>query len=104
MGFSCVFRTLLSIYDEWLNLKNINTAWKVSKYGVSSVPYFPVFWPEKTPYLETFHAVESLYWPKVILRPIYTPYVSMVLKKAVMKGLRLKIKHFRDKNTKFKGL
>ena len=40
------------------------TAWKVSKYGVISGPYFPVFspntekyWPEITPYLDTFHAV-----------------------------------------------
>ena len=33
------------------------TAWKVSKYGVFSGPYFPAFGPEKTPYLETFHAV-----------------------------------------------
>ena len=40
------------------------TAWKWSKYGVSSGPYFPVFGlntgkygPEKTPYLNTFHAV-----------------------------------------------
>ena len=47
------------------------TAWKVSKYGVSSGPYFLVFGqntdvfilntekygPEKTPYLDTFHAV-----------------------------------------------
>ena len=36
----------------------------MSKYGVFSGPYFPVFspnvgkyLPEKTPYLETFHAV-----------------------------------------------
>ena len=41
-----------------------HTAWKVSKYGVFSGPYFPVFRanagkyrPEKTPYLDTFHAV-----------------------------------------------
>ena len=41
-----------------------NTAWKVSKYGVFSGPYFPAFGlntgkygPEKTPYLDTFHAV-----------------------------------------------
>ena len=42
-----------------------NTAWKVSKYGVFSGPYFPVFGlnkeilygPEKTPHLDTFHAV-----------------------------------------------
>ena len=53
------------------------TAWKVSKYGVFSGPYFPVFGlntgiyavnlriqseyrkmrTRKTPYLETFHAV-----------------------------------------------
>ena len=42
----------------------LNTAWKVSKYGVFSGPYFPVFGlntgkkgPEETPYLDTFHAV-----------------------------------------------
>ena len=40
------------------------TAWKVSKYGVISGPYFPVlslntgkYGPEITPYLDTFHAV-----------------------------------------------
>ena len=40
------------------------TAWKVSKYGVISGPYFPVFGlntgkygPEITSYLDTFHAV-----------------------------------------------
>ena len=32
------------------------TAWKVPKYGVFSGPYFPVIGPEKTPYLDTFHA------------------------------------------------
>ena len=39
------------------------TAWKVSKYGVISDPYFPVLSPntrkygsEITPYLDTFHA------------------------------------------------
>ena len=38
--------------------------WKVSKYGVFSGPYFPVFGlntgkhrPEKSPYLDTFHVV-----------------------------------------------
>ena len=29
----------------------------VQKYGVFSGPYIPVFGPEKTPYLDTFHAV-----------------------------------------------
>ena len=35
-------------------------AWKVSKYGVISGPDIPVFWPEITPYLDTFHAVIKL--------------------------------------------
>ena len=35
------------------------TAWKVSKYGVISGPYFPVLGPEITPYLDTFHTVYS---------------------------------------------
>ena len=41
-----------------------STAWKVSKYGVISAPYFSVFspntgkyGPETTPYLDTFYAV-----------------------------------------------
>ena len=41
-----------------------STAWKVSKYGVISGPYFPVlrpntgkYGPEVTLYLDTFHAV-----------------------------------------------
>ena len=33
------------------------TAWKVSKYGVFSGPYFLAFGPENTPYLDTFHTV-----------------------------------------------
>ena len=43
---------------------DIYTGWKVSKYGVISGPYFPVFGlntgkygPEITPYLDTFHVV-----------------------------------------------
>ena len=45
----------------------VYTAWKVSKYGVFSGPCFPVFspnagkyGPEKTPCLDTFHAVLCL--------------------------------------------
>ena len=33
------------------------TVRKVSRYGVFSSPYFPVFRPEKTPYLDTFYTV-----------------------------------------------
>ena len=32
------------------------TAWKVSKYGVFSGPNAGKYGPEKTPYLDTFHA------------------------------------------------
>ena len=49
-------------FDLWFSLRI--TAWKVSKYGVFSGPYFPVFSPntgkhvpEKIPYLGTFRAV-----------------------------------------------
>ena len=53
-------------YDYFAKLKfDISTAWKVSKYGVFSGPYFPVFGlntdkyrPEKTPYLDSFHVVK----------------------------------------------
>ena len=51
---------ILSTYHQ-----NI-TAWKVSKYGVMSGSYFPVFWlnagkygPKITRYVDTFHAVTS---------------------------------------------
>ena len=58
----------------------INTAWKVSKYGVFSGPYFPVFGLntgnyglEKPPYVDTFHVhskqkTEILNCTKIILR------------------------------------
>ena len=45
------FRTQSNIYNS--------TAWKVSKYGVFFGPYFPVFGPEKTLYMDTFYAVWS---------------------------------------------
>ena len=32
----------------------------MSKYVFFSGPYFPVFGPEKTPFLDTFHAVEGI--------------------------------------------
>ena len=54
------------------------TAWKVSKYGVISGLYFPVFGPEITPYLDTFHAVflkmyeqVDIYWIKTCMCHTY---------------------------------
>ena len=50
--------------NKLMLIREISTAWKVSKYGVISSPYFPVFGlntgkygPEITPYLDTVHAV-----------------------------------------------
>ena len=47
-------------------MKKIGAAWKLSKYDVVSVYYFPVFGlntgkyrPEITPYLNTFHTVSK---------------------------------------------
>ena len=55
---------LSTVSTQHADLQDTNTAWKVSKYGVISGPYFPVFGlntakygPEITPYLENFHAV-----------------------------------------------
>ena len=45
------------MYQPTVIIIAITTAWKVSRYGVFSGLYFPVLGPEKTPYLDTFHAV-----------------------------------------------
>ena len=44
---------------SWINLIAMitYTAWKVSKYGVFSGANTGKYRPEKTPYLDTFHAV-----------------------------------------------
>ena len=57
---------LESLFHEvFVPVMIMNTTRKVSKYGVISGPYFPVFspntgkyGPEIPPYLDTFHAVE----------------------------------------------
>ena len=63
-GFFLVKTDFLDISDNVLKLEKTLTPVKVSKYGVFSGPYFPVFGlntgkygSEKTPYLDTFHAV-----------------------------------------------
>ena len=56
------------ILNSWMNnLKWIYWNWKSLRHCVKSVhirsffgPYFPVFGPEKTPYLDTFYAVREL--------------------------------------------
>ena len=61
-----LFLLIFSTYSSPSRCKS-KTAWKVSKYGVISGPYFPVFGLNTgeygsgiTPYLDTFHAVEDL--------------------------------------------
>ena len=56
----------INIENPWKFIELI-TAWKVSKYGVVSGPYFPAFGPEKTPYLDTFHTVFRFTTSKVAL-------------------------------------
>ena len=58
---------LVFLINEIFNVLKYNTAWKLFKYGVSSGSSFPVFspnteeyGPEKTPYLDIFHAVLRL--------------------------------------------
>ena len=48
----------ISLMTIWIHFTFI--AWKECKYGVFSGPYFPAFGPEKTPYLDSFHAVFRL--------------------------------------------
>ena len=59
------FEKLKLVLDKNLQVC-LTTAWKISKCGVFSGPYFPAFGlntgnygPEKTPYLDTFHAEEK---------------------------------------------
>ena len=59
----------------------INTAWKVSKYGAFSVPYFPVFSPntgkygtEKTQFLDTFHEAKPPHFKRIIFQSRSKPF------------------------------
>ena len=63
-----------------------NTRGKVSKYGVSSGSYFPVFspnkgkyGPEKSPYLDTFHAVKKSWAENSRLRALGHPFIVNLL-------------------------
>ena len=51
-----ILRSCQIVMDAWRFIYS-QTAWKLSKYGIFSGPHFPVFEPEKTRYLDNFHAV-----------------------------------------------
>ena len=96
---------MIQISDKCAHLvQTCCTAWKVSKYGVISGPYFRVFnlntekyGPEITPYLDTFHEVlllsknylpiskvesflKSNFWPKWnIQNSAYTKLLNLEL-------------------------
>ena len=60
-NFSCLQFTLQWPFSSDINIKTLlfyklTTAWKLSKYGVITGPYFP----ELTPYLDTFHAMNII--------------------------------------------
>ena len=77
------------------------TAWKVSKCGVISCPYFPVFsqntgkyGPEITPYLDTFQAVllNLIYWS-----PIWT---IIIIWQRILIKIKNKIKEKYQRNAR----
>ena len=54
IAFARLFPATFCCHQKRKDIKEID------KYGVISSPYFPVFGPEITPYLDTFHAVTIL--------------------------------------------
>ena len=82
------------------------TAWKLSKHGVVSGPYFPIFGPNtgkyrpgKTPkYLETFHTVMpvsviAVLWKLLIL---FVRITSMEVPQKKLKNVLLLIKYRKE--------
>ena len=58
---SSAFEELLERdFPTILRISKVYTAWKVSKYGVFFSPNAGKYWLEKTPYLDTFHAVLAI--------------------------------------------
>ena len=62
-----VKKNIVKATTIWLSSAVTLTAWKVTKYGVFSGPYFPIFspnagkcGPEQTPHLDTFHTASVL--------------------------------------------
>ena len=64
--------------DPSMKYYEINTAWKVSEYGVISGPYFPVFGLNITPYLDTFHTVADKFTPSITYKRIFSNQKSSI--------------------------
>ena len=69
------------------------TVWNVSKYRVFSGLYFPAFGPEKTPYLDTFHAVviKLLRMRKLTLEGKITIFKSLAISEIVHLAIITKV-------------
>ena len=64
--FRTYFTSYFKVMEMCVWVYKTESMREVSKYGAFSGPYFPVFGlntekygPEKTPYLDTFHAVNN---------------------------------------------
>ena len=82
------------------------TAWKVSKYGAFSGRYFPMFGPEKTPYMDTFNVelfiVFSDYHWHFPNRPLAR--ISVMLMIGIKSASSLCIMVHKSSNTPFPNL
>ena len=63
--FKCLLIPIIFVDTLFRAIFRTQTVWKVSKFEAFSGPYFPAFGlntgkygPEKTPYLDTFHAIK----------------------------------------------
>ena len=81
------------------------TTWKVSKYGVFSGSYFPVFSPnmgkygtEETPYWDTFHAVKLTHKNIQELLSIIVYHLRNIWKCYQAKLIKLLRKSYQDLN------
>ena len=54
------FQLRIDLSTHFMRLAYKGTALNVSKYEVFFGPYFPVFGPDKTRYLDPFHAVKNI--------------------------------------------
>ena len=77
------------------NMQYHTTAWKVSKSGVFSGPYFPVFGPEQNLFLDTFHAVyltniPDINWRNPLLRMNFLDTWKMFHELTLTEKIKLK--------------
>ena len=66
----------------------VPTAWKVTKHGIFSGPYFPALGPEKNQYLDTFHAISlPLDYNYVITTKLWGEFEFKDVKSRLLKRL-----------------